>query len=98
MMIRIVSQVVSFVSFNGYIQRPKAEPKPVRFYNHPTFNGRMVCPHCSKLLEVHGWLDHSPNGQVVCPGMLIVTFESGDVRAMPADMLKILKTEELAGV
>lgn len=53
-----------------------SEGKVVRYYRRPEeqFSGDNVCPHCHKTLHEHGFIDSGCGGQVVCPGMFILTF------------------------
>ena len=50
----------------------------VRYYRHPAFSGRGICPHCGYTMHEHGWLDTSGNGQNVCPGDWIITSAKGE--------------------
>ena len=45
----------------------------VRYFRHPNIDGLTDCHLCGATMHEHGWLDDGGNGQIVCPGDLIVT-------------------------
>jgi hypothetical protein len=50
----------------------------VRHFNHPSISGSRACEHCTKPMNVHGWIDTKEGGHIVCPGDFIVTTIEGE--------------------
>jgi hypothetical protein len=43
-----------------------------------TKNPEIECNWCSKLMDVHGWIDTLEGGHIVCPGDWIITGVKGE--------------------
>jgi hypothetical protein len=56
----------------------RLEGAVVRFFRHPTTRGDHPCQHCSQQMHVHGWIDTSEGGHIVCPGDWIITGVKGE--------------------
>jgi hypothetical protein len=54
------------------------EGKVVRYFRHPDISGEKLCRHCGKRMHVHGWIDTSEGGHIVCPGDWIITGVVGE--------------------
>ena len=63
-----------------------SEGAVVRRYNHP--GGIPTCPHCSRPLRVHGWIDTLEGGHIVCPGDFIITGVKGEVYPCKPDIFE----------
>jgi hypothetical protein len=62
------------VTFSAALCKSKEwEGAIVRYLRHPNIDGLTDCHLCGATMHEHGWLDEGGNGQVVCPGDLIVT-------------------------
>jgi len=66
----------------------RPEDETVRYYRHPEHNGRDLCPHCGKILHIHGWIDTLEGGHIVCPGDYIITGIKGEVYPCKPDIFK----------
>ena len=52
--------------------------KVVRRFRRPDLGGSAKCCQCSKIMDVHGWIDTLQDGITVCPGDWIVTGIAGE--------------------
>lgn len=54
------------------------EGKVVRYFRHPYIPGEHICKHCGQIMHVHGWIDTSEGGHIVCPGDWVITGVKGE--------------------
>ena len=55
-----------------------SEGKIVRRYRHPDVAGDSRCKHCGQIMHVHGWIDTSEGGHIVCPSDWVITGVEGE--------------------
>jgi len=58
-----------------------AEPREgaiVRRFRRPDLEGVAKCYQCSKVMDIHGWIDTLEGGHIVCPGDWIITGVRGE--------------------
>ena len=53
----------------------ESEGKVVRYYRHPSMNGKNLCATCWRTMHEHGWIDTIQGGHIVHPGDWIITDE-----------------------
>jgi hypothetical protein len=58
-----------------YRKEHKWEGDIVRYFRHPGEDGCTKCPHCSHMMDIHGWIDKGDF--IVCPGDWIITGADG---------------------
>jgi len=52
------------------------EGEVVRYFRHPSIDGRSLCPQCSNPTHDHGWIDQGGGfGVTVCPGDWVLELE-----------------------
>lgn len=59
-------------------QEFQCEGKVVRYFRHPNILGDMLCCHCNKISNDHGWIDTPKGGRTVCPGDWIIKSAKGE--------------------
>lgn len=50
----------------------------VRYFRHPTIDGKTLCSKCGNAMYGHGWIDTLEDGHNVCPGDWIITGVKGE--------------------
>jgi hypothetical protein len=50
----------------------------VRRFRRPDVEGATACRECGKTMHVHGWIDTTEGGHIVCPGDFIITGVKGE--------------------
>jgi len=55
-----------------------SEGKVVRYYRRPDDPGSRPCAHCERVMHVHGWIDTTEGGHIVCPGDWVITGVKGE--------------------
>lgn len=50
----------------------------VRYFRRPDVPGESRCRHCASSMHVHGWIDTSEGGHIVCPGDWVITGIKGE--------------------
>lgn len=53
----------------------------VKYYRHPSCDGKNICAKCGRTMHYHGWLDTEGDGQKVCPGDWVIS-ENGKYSKM----------------
>jgi hypothetical protein len=51
----------------------------VRYFRRPDVDGEKLCVYCGERMHVHGWIDTTEGGHIVCPGDWIITGVQGEV-------------------
>ena len=64
----------------------EGEGKIVRYFRHPGVPGTNECRYCHKTMHVHGWIDTSEGGHIVCPGDWIITGVKGEIYPCKPDI------------
>jgi len=65
-----------------------SEGKVVRRHNRPWPSGVNQCGNCDKSFSVHGWVDTSEGGHIVCPGDWIITGIKGELYPCKPDIFE----------
>lgn len=47
------------------------------------------CQHCSKVMQVHGWIDTLEGGHIVCPGDWIIKGVKGEFYPCKPDIFEL---------
>ena len=71
--LKLTSYVQWFANGDFPNESPEKEGAVVRYFRHPKFDGRDVCPHCNDKYHNHGFID-AKNSIVVCPGDVLFSF------------------------
>jgi hypothetical protein len=67
-----------FIVYNAEGDEGLSEGKIVRYFRHPDISGEKLCNYCGQRMHVHGWIDTSEGGHIVCPGDWIITGVAGE--------------------
>ena len=62
----------------GKVPTEAREGKVVRYFRHPSAQGKEICGHCGKAAHEHGWIDTLEGGHIVCSGDYIITGVKGE--------------------
>lgn len=62
----------------GYRKTHDWEGSVVRYYRRPDVDGQKACKYCGSILHIHGWIDTSEGGHIVCPGDFVITGIAGE--------------------
>lgn len=62
----------------GKIPDEVREGEVVRYYRHPSIGGYYICRDCGNNMHLHGWIDTTECGHIVCPGDWIITGIKGE--------------------
>lgn len=54
------------------------EGKVVRYFRRPDVSSDTACRHCGRDMHIHGWIDTTEGGHIVCPGDWIITGVRGE--------------------
>ena len=65
-----------------------SEGRVVRYYRNPDDDGSRECDNCGKMMYVHGWIDTSEEGYIVCPGDWIITGVKGEYYPCKPDIFE----------
>ena len=65
------------------------EGKVVRYYRHPTIDGKTKCKHCGNIMHKHGWIETLEGGHNVCVGDYIITGVKGEYYPCKPDIFKM---------
>jgi hypothetical protein len=50
----------------------------VRYFRHPNVPSDTQCRNCGVIMHLHGWIDTTEGGHIVCPGDWIITGVAGE--------------------
>ena len=70
----------------GVIPIEPREGKVVRYFRRPDVSGGYHCRECGKTMHVHGWIDTSEGGHIVCPSDWIITGIKNELYPCKADI------------
>lgn len=54
------------------------EGQVVRYFRHPTVDGKRPCDQCGIRMHDHGWIDTLEGVHIVCPGDWVITGIKGE--------------------
>lgn len=64
--------------YSGEFAGELFEGKVVRYFRRPDVAGEARCRQCGETMHVHGWIDTTEGGHIVCPGDWIITGVAGE--------------------
>lgn len=72
--------------YTGEFAGQLLEGKVVRYYRNPDDTESRQCQYCGTIMHLHGWIDTSEGGHIVCPGDWVITGWKGETYPCKPDI------------